>query len=64
MVTQVEDNDSPLFALITLDAPSPCLFTLQQLPGQEGVKEAYMESTASINAFARELRSLLGSCIT
>lgn len=61
MVTRAEDNDSPLFGLITLGALSPCLFTLQQQPGNEGVNAASSESTASISATARELRRLLGS---
>lgn len=58
----VEDNDPPPFGLITLGALSPCLFTLQQQLGHEGVNEASSPSTASIKAPARELRSLLGSC--
>lgn len=58
----VEGSDPPPFGLITLGALSPCLFTLQQPLGHEGVNKASRSSAASIKAPARELRSLLGSC--
>lgn len=58
----IEGKDPPPFGLITPDALSPCLFTLLQQPGHEGVNKASGPSTASIKTSDRELRSLSGPC--
>ena len=60
----IEGKVPPPFGLITPDALSPCLFTLLQQLGHEGVNEALSPSTAWINTCARELRSLSGPCQT
>ena len=44
-----EGNDPPPFGLITPDALSPCLFTLVQQLGNEGVNKASSPSTVWIN---------------
>lgn len=63
MIT-IEVKDPPPFGLITPDALSPCLFTLLQQLGHEGVNKASSPSTASIKTSARRLRSLSGPCQT
>lgn len=58
----IEGKDPPPFGLITPDALSPCLFTLLQQLGHDGVNKASSSSTASIKTSARQLRSLPGPC--
>lgn len=58
----VEGGDPPPFGLITPDALSPCLFTLLQQLGHEGVNKASCPSTAWIKTSARKLRSVSGPC--
>lgn len=60
----IEGKVPPPFGLITPDALSPCLFTLLQQLGQEGVNEASSPSTAWIKTSTRKLRSLSGPCLT
>lgn len=60
----IEGKDPPPFGLITPDALSPCLFTLLQQLGREGVNKASSLSTASIKASAPNVRSLSGPCKT
>lgn len=60
----IESKVSPPFGLITPDALSPCLFTLLQQPGHEGVNKASSSSTASIKTPTRKLRSRSGACQT
>lgn len=60
----IEGSDPPPFGLITPDALSPCLFTLLQQLGHEGVNKASSTSTASIITSARDMRSLPGPCLT
>lgn len=59
-----EKRVPPPFGLITPDALSPCLFTLLQQLGQEGVNKASSPSTAWIKTSTRKLRSLLGPCLS
>lgn len=56
----IEGKAPPPFGLITPDALSPCLFTLLQQLGHEGVNKALSPSTAWIKTSARKLRSLPG----
>lgn len=63
-MTMIEGNDPPPFGLITPDALSPCLFTLLQQLGHEGVNKASSPSTASIKTSARKMRSVSGPCQT
>lgn len=58
----IEGKVPPPFGLITSDALSPCLFTLLQQLGLEGVIKASSPSTAWILTSARKLRSLSGPC--
>lgn len=58
----IEGKDPSPFGLITPDALSPCLFTLLQQLGHEGVNKASRLSTASIKTSARNIRSLSGPC--
>lgn len=62
MMISVEGGDPPPFGLITPDALSPCLFTLLQQLGHEGVNKASCPSTAWIKTSARKLRSVSGPC--
>lgn len=63
MITTKEKVPPPL-GLITPDALSPCLFTLLQQLGQEGVNKASSPSTAWIKTSTRKLRSLSGPCLS
>lgn len=58
----IEGRVPPPFGLITPDALSPCLFTLLQQPGHEGVNKASSPSTAWIDTATRKLRSPSGPC--
>lgn len=60
----IEGKVPPPFGLITPDALSPCLFTLLQQLGREGVNKASGPSSAWVKTSARELRSLSGPCQT
>lgn len=60
----IEGKVPPPFGLITPDALSPCLFTLLQQLGHEGVNKASSPSTAWIKTSVRKLRSLSGPCQT
>lgn len=62
-VIMIEGKDPPPFGQITHDALSPCLFTLLQQLGHEGVNKASSPSTASIRTSARNICSLPGPCL-
>lgn len=64
MMIVIEGKAPPPFGLITPDALSPCLFTLLQQLGREGVNKASSLSTASIKASVPNVRSLSGPCQT
>lgn len=64
MMIEIEGSDPPPFGLITPDALSPCLFTLLQQLGREGVNKASSLSTASIKVSAPNVCSLSGPCQT